>query len=271
MYRTLVLVSKIKGAKPERVYDMLMQAELHGAFTKSKCEISDTVGSDFSLGDGWITGKNLALERGKKIVQLWRGKQITGEPWAEGHHSTVTFEFIAKGEDTEILLTHADVPEAVCADLTAGWLKYYFEPMNDFVQASAEKKDHSHVKYTPGQVCWVEIPAKDLERGKKFYTDAFDWTWQQHAPEYALFGYKGSSEKTATRGDMFLHSGPLPNTETVKLHMYWPSVSEGVKLAVKAGATVVKDTFEIGPGIGWNAFLRDTEGNVFAIYSGSSA
>ena len=113
-----------------------------------------------------------------------------------------------------------------------------------------------------------------MERGKKFYSDAFGWTWEQHVPEYALFSYKTAVPKSkslllafpsplrvlanlfvlfftfyafigAVRGDMYLHAGPIAN-EGCKIHLWSPSVSEGVKRAVNAGATVVKDTFEIG-------------------------
>jgi len=271
MSRTLVQVARIRNASPAYVYAILMHPVSHAAVANGVCDIKDEEGAEFSLGGGWVTGKNLKLEKGKKIVQLWRGKKANGEPWDGNHHSKVTMELSKRDTDTEIVLTQEEVPEDQCAVLTSGWLNVYWNPLNNYValhpeKQAGEKDDHSHIVYVPGQVCWVEIPATNLQRGMKFYTDAFDWTWQQHVPEYALFGYKGAG-KDVTRGDMFQVKTPIPKDETVKLHIFWPSVPEGVQRAVKAGATFVKDTFVIGPGIGKNALLRDTEGNFFMIYS----
>jgi activator of HSP90 ATPase len=49
-----------------------MDPKKHSEFTGSKATGKPRVGSKFTAWDGYITGKNLKLVRGKKIVQEWK-------------------------------------------------------------------------------------------------------------------------------------------------------------------------------------------------------
>ncbi|MCI4353793.1 MAG: hypothetical protein L3K06_00315, partial [Thermoplasmata archaeon] len=51
-------------AAPMVVYEALMSSKEHGLFTNSEAKISRRVGGAFTAGDGYITGKNLALVPG---------------------------------------------------------------------------------------------------------------------------------------------------------------------------------------------------------------
>jgi len=74
------------AAKPEDVYEALMDSKKHSRFTGGKCVISRKVGGTFSVFDGYAEGENLELVKGKRIVQSWRDTDFP-----EGKYSKVTF------------------------------------------------------------------------------------------------------------------------------------------------------------------------------------
>jgi len=60
------------NAKSEEVYDALIEAKKHAEFTGARATSQPKVGGKFTAWDGYIFGKHLLLERGKKIVQEWK-------------------------------------------------------------------------------------------------------------------------------------------------------------------------------------------------------
>ena len=100
-------------AKPEAVYNALMDSKKHSLFTGGKAVIGKKVGDNFSAYDGYITGKNIELVPGKKIIQTWRA---TDDGWPEDHYSTIEFVFKKTKEGTELQFRHSDIPTTVKAD-----------------------------------------------------------------------------------------------------------------------------------------------------------
>ena len=62
----------IPSVKPEEVYSALADPKKHSAFTASKATMNPKPGGRFTAWDDYITGKNLELIKGKKIVQEWK-------------------------------------------------------------------------------------------------------------------------------------------------------------------------------------------------------
>ena len=58
-------------AEPAEVYEAFIDAKKHSAFTGSKATGDGRIGSKFIAWDGYISGKNIELEPGKRIVQEW--------------------------------------------------------------------------------------------------------------------------------------------------------------------------------------------------------
>ena len=58
-------------ASPKEVYEAYVDAKKHGKFTGSKATGKAVVGGKFTAWDGYIFGKNLELEEGKRVVQEW--------------------------------------------------------------------------------------------------------------------------------------------------------------------------------------------------------
>jgi activator of HSP90 ATPase len=83
-------------ASPHAVYEMLMDSRKHAKFTREKASVSRKIGGKFTAYAGYISGVNLDLVPGKKIVQSWRGSD-----WPDGHYSKVTFSLKkSKNRDT---------------------------------------------------------------------------------------------------------------------------------------------------------------------------
>ncbi len=125
MFRTIQQEVTFR-ATPRQVYDALMTTQSHRGFTGAEAHIGTNVGDTFSAYDGYITGRNLQLEPGSRIVQEWRGEE---DDWPEGHASRVTFELTPTETGTQLTFTHEDVPEAVAESIAAGWHEYYWDPM----------------------------------------------------------------------------------------------------------------------------------------------
>jgi uncharacterized protein YndB with AHSA1/START domain len=59
-------------ASPRQVYDMLMDSKKHQSLSGQRAKISRKVGGKFTAWGLRISGFNLALKPGQKIVQAWR-------------------------------------------------------------------------------------------------------------------------------------------------------------------------------------------------------
>jgi|SRR5260370_42501714 uncharacterized protein YndB with AHSA1/START domain len=69
-------------ASPQEVYDMLMDSKKHRSLSGEPAKISKKVGGKFTAWGSHLSGINLVLKPGKKIVQAWRA---TG--WWPDHYS----------------------------------------------------------------------------------------------------------------------------------------------------------------------------------------
>lgn len=118
------IVSAVIPASPESIYDAWLDSEGHSRMTGSPAQVTAHVGGSFDAWDGYISGKNLQLEPGKRIVQSWRGssyKDSDGDSQID-----VSFEPVEGG--TKITLTHSNVPDDQGSH-EPGWTTHYFDPM----------------------------------------------------------------------------------------------------------------------------------------------
>ena len=114
------------AASPEAVYGVLTSAEKFAADDRrAKSEISQQVGGTISLFGGDISGRNVELVPGKRVVQAWRS-----QAWPEGVYSIVKFELAAEGKGTKLVFDQAGYPEGAHDMLDGGWHQMYWLPMN---------------------------------------------------------------------------------------------------------------------------------------------
>ena len=116
------------GVKPVELYDALINAKKHSAFTGAKATGAARVGGKFTAWDGYITGTNRELERGRRIVQEWK----TTEWPAASPPSRLVWTFAAKRGGTEVTMVHSKVPASQSESYRQGWIDYYWTPLQEY-------------------------------------------------------------------------------------------------------------------------------------------
>ncbi|MHA1111505.1 MAG: SRPBCC domain-containing protein [Promethearchaeota archaeon] len=116
------------NASPHEIYEIFMDSKKHSKLTESKVTISRKVGGKFSVWEGEISGKNVALIEDKKIVQTWKSD---GEDWGKSRYSTITLMLEPKDKGTEINFTQEEIPESAFENVKKGWTTYYWEPLKE--------------------------------------------------------------------------------------------------------------------------------------------
>lgn len=114
-------------APPEDVYLALTNPATIHLWSGEPAEMSTEPGSEFSLWDGSIVGKNLEFVESKKIVQQW----YFGEQEKE---SIVTIILHADKEGTSVELRHTNIPDEDYEDIVDGWKQTYFASLQDFYE-----------------------------------------------------------------------------------------------------------------------------------------
>ncbi len=123
---TTIRQTVIFDARPNDVYEALMDPVRHAQFTGAKAAISPDVDGAFSAYDGGIRGTNLELQPGKKIVQSW---QCEADGWPKDHFSSLTITLTESKDGTQLDLTQTDVPDAAYETCDNGWREAYWERM----------------------------------------------------------------------------------------------------------------------------------------------
>jgi activator of HSP90 ATPase len=118
------------SAPPSAVYDALMNAEKHAAFTGGPAEIDAAPGGRFSCHGGAIVGRTVELEPRERIVWAWRVEQ-----WDPGVYSIVKLELGAEGEGTRLVMDHSGVPAAAREHIDGGWHERYWKPLAAYLAA----------------------------------------------------------------------------------------------------------------------------------------
>jgi activator of HSP90 ATPase len=90
--------------------------------------ISSHVGGAFTLFGGYITGRNLELTPGKRLVQAWRAGG-----WDAGEYSVVRFELRGDPAGCRIVFDQHGFPASQGRSLAYGWRVHYWEPLSKFL------------------------------------------------------------------------------------------------------------------------------------------
>lgn len=113
---------------PADVYDAFVNPRVHAAFTGAAATGSARVGARFTAWDGYISGVNREVVKGKRLVQDW----MTTE-WPDGAApSRVAFTFKRVTGGTEVRMVHANVPAEQADSYRQGWIDYYWEPLKAY-------------------------------------------------------------------------------------------------------------------------------------------
>jgi len=114
-------------AAPEEIYTALTNPLTIELWTGEPAEMSTKPGSEFSMWDGSIVGKNIEFEENKKVVQQW---YFDGQP----EESIVTIKLHPDKDGTSVELKHTNIPAVDFKDLTEGWDESYFGALAEFFE-----------------------------------------------------------------------------------------------------------------------------------------
>lgn len=112
---------------PDQVYLALTTEATIQLWTGDKVEMIAEPGTEFSLWDGSIVGKNLEFEKDKRIVQQW----YFGD---QAEDSIVTIKLHQHDDGTSVELRHTNIPDADYDDIVDGWTNAYFGSLQDFYE-----------------------------------------------------------------------------------------------------------------------------------------
>ena len=115
----------IVPAPPEDVYRALTNPATIQLWSGEPAEMSTEPGSEFSLWEGSIAGRNLEFVEDKKIVQQW----YFGD---QEEDSIVTIILHPDKKGTSAELKHTNIPDDAYADIVEGWQDAYFGALIDF-------------------------------------------------------------------------------------------------------------------------------------------
>ncbi len=117
----------IIGASPEEVFIALTNPATLQLWTGDPATMSTEPGSEFSLWEGSIEGKNISFEAGKKIVQQW----YFGE---QEEASIVTLLLHPHKQGTSAELRHTNIPDEAYDEIVEGWNEVYFASLINFYE-----------------------------------------------------------------------------------------------------------------------------------------
>ena len=122
------------------------------------------------------------------------------------------------------------------------------------------------------RIVHFEIHAADVERAIEFYGDVFGWAfpkWMEEPPYWGVMTAPEGSEEPGINGGLMQRRGADPADGaavnafvcTVQVDDY-DATHDGI---LAAGGTVALPKYPI-PGMAWQGYYKDTEGNIFGVH-----
>lgn len=121
-------------ARPNAIYEALMDSKKHAAFTGAPAKISRAVGGAFRAHGPHLKGIIVDLAKNKRIVQAWRAAN-----WPKGHFSIVTFALKPARVGTLLEFTHVGIPARRLRSINYGWKNYYWKPLKAALENKSRK------------------------------------------------------------------------------------------------------------------------------------
>lgn len=114
-------------APPEDVYIALTNEATMMLWTGAEAEVDARPDGEFSMWDGSIVGRFIALEPNDKIVQEW----YFGE---QEEASIVTIKLHKDKKGTSLEVRHSNIPNEAYEDIVAGWEDQYMASLIEFYE-----------------------------------------------------------------------------------------------------------------------------------------
>jgi uncharacterized protein len=123
------------------------------------------------------------------------------------------------------------------------------------------------------RVVHFEIHADDPQRAANFYQNVFGWQinkWE--GPEDYWLVTTGANNEPGINGAILQRRGPI-NGDAVIAYVCTidvPDIDEAIAKATSQGATVALPKMPV-PSVGWLAYYKDSEGNIFGMMQADAA
>lgn len=113
------------------------------------------------------------------------------------------------------------------------------------------------------KIHYIELPARDIDAAKRFYGDAFGWTFESYGPDYLAFN-DGNMDGGFFKADLSSDS-----SSGAALVVLFSDTLEETKTKVEQhGGKIVQDIFSF-PG-GRRFHFQDPNGNELAVWTTTS-
>jgi activator of HSP90 ATPase len=113
------------NAEPSDVYSAITNPYTIELWSGYPAVMSEEPGSEFSLWEGDIAGRNIEFVRDHKVVQEWYfGDQDV--------KSIVTITIKPDRENSIVTVEHTNIPDDEFSGIAEGWKDFYFDAINNF-------------------------------------------------------------------------------------------------------------------------------------------
>jgi predicted enzyme related to lactoylglutathione lyase len=122
------------------------------------------------------------------------------------------------------------------------------------------------------RVVHFEVHSDDPQRAIRFYEQAFGWTFRQYAPQDYWLITTGPDDQPGINGGLMRRMGVIDGTAVIAYvcTVDVESVDASLARVLELGGQMALPKMAI-PGIGWLAYAKDTEGNVFGMMQSDPA
>ena len=114
------------SAEPSDVYSALTNPYTIELWSGYKAEMSTVPGSEFSLWEGDIEGRNIEFVQDRKVVQEW----YFGD---QEEKSIVTITIFPDKQNTSLTVEHTNIPDEEYDNIAEGWREYFIGAIIDFL------------------------------------------------------------------------------------------------------------------------------------------
>jgi uncharacterized protein YndB with AHSA1/START domain len=128
MKREALRVTSTIPVAPTTLYFAWIDSEHHSSMTGAAAKLEPVVGAKYTAVGGYVSGKLVILDLGRRIVMSWR---TTDFP-RDAADSRVEVHFETLGASTRILILHTDIPEGQSERYKALWNDKYITPMRTY-------------------------------------------------------------------------------------------------------------------------------------------
>jgi len=113
------------NATPEEVFTALTNQFTIELWSGYPAQMEAKEGTEFSIFDGDISGRNISIVENKKLVQEWYFGDSPDQ-------SIVTIDLQAHQEGTKVNLEHTNIPDEDYDEMKEGWNQYYWGALKEF-------------------------------------------------------------------------------------------------------------------------------------------